>query len=590
MYDLIIRGGRIVDGTGAPAYTADVAVKDGRIAEIGKVAGPAARTIEADGAIVTPGFIDVHTHYDGQFLWDDRIDPSFSHGVTTVVGGNCGVGFAPVVPEHRHALIELMEGVEEIPGIVLDEGMDWKWRSFPDYLDRLGARQYAMDVAVHMTHAPLRVFVMGERALRHEAATPEDIAAMAALVREGMDAGAVGFSGARLLEHLSSKGAHVPGTFAEDDELMGLARAMGESGRGTFQIIPMGTVGDVHGFGSSREQRKAEHDRMVAIAKACNRPLTYTLVQFPSDADDWRLMIGESDRAFASGLPIHPQVAARATGVITSLEGYHAFLFRPSYREIAHLPLAERVKAMRDEGRRARILGEADDEAAKANTDPAVVFTVGRLHKRMGEHYLLAPPVDYEPSPDKRVAELAKAAGVSMETLLYDHYAAGDGTNGTVSFLLNFAEGDLSCVHDMLSRPNVISGLGDGGAHMRMICDASLPTFQLAFWTRDRTRGPRFSLEHVVQKLAAAPAALYSLNDRGTIAVGKRADLNVIDYDRVGLDVPRMAHDLPMGSPRLLQDAHGYLATIVKGEVTRLDGQDTGARPGRLVRSTDRLN
>ena len=344
MHDLLIRGGTVIDGTGRAGFAADVAIRDGVIVEVGRVSGAAREVIDASGAIVTPGFIDVHTHYDGQFLWDDRLDPSFSHGVTTAIAGNCGVGFAPALPEHRHALVELMEGVEEIPGVVLDEGLDWNWKSFPDYLDRLAARHYTMDIASHITHAPLRVFVMGERALRHEAATADDVAAMSQLVREAMDAGAVGFSAARLLEHLSSKGDNVPGTFAQDDELLSIARAMGESGHGTFQIIPMGGVGASMYDEAGHDARLAEHERLVAIARASGRPLTYSLVQFNSDPADWEMMIAESERANAMGLAITPQVGARGVGAMTMLEGFHVFMLRPSYQAVAHLPLADRMR------------------------------------------------------------------------------------------------------------------------------------------------------------------------------------------------------------------------------------------------------
>jgi N-acyl-D-amino-acid deacylase len=583
MYDTIIRGGRVVDGTGAPARTADIGVVDSRIAEIGQIAAPARQVVDADGALVTPGFIDIHTHYDGQFLWDDQMDPSFSHGVTTAIGGNCGVGFAPVAHEHRRELMEMMEGVEDIPGAVLDEGLDWGWKSFPDYLDRLGKRRYAMDVASHLTHAPLRVFVMGERALKHEEATAEDMAAMCGLVREAMAAGAVGFSSGRLMEHLSSRGAHVPGTFARDEELLALARAMGEGARGVFQIIPKGAVGGAMMDELGRAGRLEEHRRLETIARACGRPLTYSIAEFLSDPEDLRLMVEESDRAAAAGLEMRPQVAARGVGMIHMLDSYHVFLMRPSYRQIAHLPRAARAEAMRDAARRQAILSEADVEGEYAG-DPNVLPMLRRMLAKVDRSFVLSSALDYEPGPDRLVGTLAQAVGKTPEAFVYDHYAAGDGSNFSITLALNFVRGDLDHVHRLLQNPNVVSGLGDGGAHVKLICDAALPTFQLAFWTRERTRGERLPVELIVRKLSADPAGLYGLTDRGELAVGRRADINVIDYDRLTPTAPRVANDLPSGAGRLLQGSEGYLATLVAGEVTRRRDEDTGARPGRLVR------
>ena len=584
MHDILIRGGTVIDGSGSAGFSADVAISGGVITEVGQVSGPARETIDADGALVTPGFVDVHTHYDGQFLWDDRLDPSFSHGVTTAIGGNCGVGFAPVQPEHRQALIEMMEGVEEIPGVVLDEGLAWDWKSFPDYLDRLEARRYSMDIAAHITHAPLRVFVMGERALRQEAATADDVRQMSALVREAMDAGAIGFSGARLIEHLSSKGDHVPGTFADDDELLSIAKAMGESGHGTFQIIPLGGVGASMFPEAGRAARQAEHDRIVRIAQVSGRPLTYSLVQFNSDPDDWRMMIEASERAAASGLPISPQVGARSVGAMTMLDGFHIFMLRPSYMEVAHLPLAERLTALRDPARRAAILRETSDPAVVA-ADPKTGAFIEGLTGRIGGIFPMSLPLDYEPAAEDRLEALAAAAGKPMEEYLYDHYTTGDGTNVCASHFLNFGGGGLDATHEMLKRDITASGLADGGAHMKMICDASMPTFQLSFWGRDRKRGPTLPLEHLVRKLSAKNAELYGLNDRGRIAPGMRADVNVIDYANLAVLMPHMVHDLPLGSGRLLQGSTGYVATLAHGEVTRRNDAETGARPGRLIRS-----
>jgi N-acyl-D-amino-acid deacylase len=585
MFDTIIRGGTIADGNGDKTYTADIAVKDGVIAEIGKVSGSAANEIDADGALVTPGFIDLHTHYDGQFVWDDTLDPSFSHGVTTAIGGNCGVGFAPVEKEFRRPLIEMMEGVEEIPGIVLDEGLDWSWRTFGDYLDRLDRNRFSMDVASHITHAPLRVFVMGERAINHEKATPEDFEAMARVVREAMDAGAVGFSGGRLLEHLSSKGDHVPGTFANDDELLAIASAMGSSGHGVFQMIPKGAIGNIIDPDDMTNNRIAELERLARLTRAAGRPSTYTVIEFSSEPENRRYLVEGTDRLLAEtpGLEMHPQVASRGVGSIQMLETHHPFKFKPSYMEIAHLPLAERAAAMRDPARKAAIL--AEDHAPPAGTDPMVARMVPRLFDNAGTNYLITDTVNYEPGPEDRIEAKARAAGLSPIEFLYDHLTAGDGTNAAISFALNYNEGNLDETYEMLANPNVISGLGDGGAHVKLICDASQTTFQLSFWTRDRKRGPTLPLEYIVRKLTRDPATLYGLDDRGVLAVGKRADINVIDYDRLSLGLPTMRYDLPSGAPRIHQGSTGYLATLVNGEITRRFDSDTGARPGRLYRS-----
>ena len=584
MYDTIIRGGTVVDGTGNAAFTADIAIADGRIAEIGRVSTRARQEIDADGALVTPGFVDIHTHYDGQFVWDDRLDPSFSHGVTTAVGGNCGVGFAPAKPEHRKALMDLMEGVEEIPGIVLDAGLDWRWQSFADYLDRIDGKPFSMDVACHVTHAPLRVFVMGERALKHEAATPQDIAQMAQLVEAAMTAGAVGFSGARVLEHLSSKGDFVPGTFADDDELLGIASAMGKSGRGVFQLIPLGANGDLMHPQTGTEGRRAEHERIERIAQASGRPVTYSLMQFKADPDDWRNMLILSEQSAAAGLSIHPQIHTRGIGAMTTLDGYHIFMLRRSYREVAHLPLAQRLSALREPTRRAAILAEQSDPAAIAE-DPKLGAFIEMLRVRIANIFPMSLPLNYEPQAEDRLEVLAAAAGMPLEAYLYDHYTRGDGTNVCASFVLNYAQGNLDPVGEMLGHPLVISGLGDGGAHVRMACDSSLPTFQLSFWTRDRKRGPTLSVERVVNKLTKQNADLYDFNDRGVIAVNKRADINVIDYSTLNLLMPEMVYDFPNGGARLHQGSTGYLATLVNGELTRRFDEETGARPGRLVRS-----
>lgn len=584
MFDTIIKGGKIADGTGGASYTADIAIKDGVIAEIGNVSGGADQVIDAQGALVTPGFIDLHTHYDGQFVWDNTLDPSFSHGVTTAIGGNCGVGFAPVEQEFIRPLVEMMEGVEEIPGIVIDEGLDWKWRSFGDYLDRLDQNQYTMDVASHVTHAPLRVFAMGERGLNHEKATPEDIELMARLTREAMDAGAVGFSSGRLMEHLSSKGAHIPGTFANDDELLAIASAMGSAGHGVFQMIPKGAIGNILDPDDMTETRVAEMERLVRLTRAAGRPSTYTVIEFSSEPENRRYLVDATDKAVAgTGLEMHPQCASRGVGSIMMLDAHHPFKFKPAYMEIEHLPVAQRAEAMRDPSRKAAILSQ--DHAPPAGTDPTIARMVPRIYEKAGQNFLITDTVNYEPTADDSIDALAKTAGKSAIEFLYDHLSAGDGTNSAISFALNYNEGNLDETYQMLSNPNVISGLGDGGAHVKLICDASVTTFQLAFWTRDRTRGPKLPLEYIVRKMTRDAAALYGMNDRGTLAVGKRADINVIDYDNLSLDIPRMRYDLPSGAARIHQASSGYLATMVNGVVTRRNDTDTGARPGRLYRS-----
>jgi N-acyl-D-aspartate/D-glutamate deacylase len=573
MLDLVIKGGRIIDGTGAAAYTADVAVADGRIVEVGAVSAPARQVIDAEGAMVTPGFIDPHTHYDGQFTWDETLEPSFSHGVTTVIGGNCGVGFAPVSKSGRDYLIDLMDGVEEIPGPVLAEGLKWNWESFPDYMDVLDSRRFSMDVGVHLTHAPLRVYVMGERALAHEAATAEDIEAMSGHVRAAMQAGAFGFSAARVLGHRARSGGHVPGTFAADDELTALARVMGEAGRGVFQIVPLGA----DGMGCTEEEYLAEHDRFRRIAVAAKRPLTYLMLQVRNAPGAWKSLVRASQTAHAEGVPLYPQFATRGFGVLISLESVHPFQTRPSYKALEHLPLEQRLAEMRRPEVRAAILAEADrpEGADKLTCAPDAL---------LANYYPLEEPLDYEPDASASFGARAAAAGKSVREFTYDYLVSGPRGGVAAYFALNYATGDLAHVPELLNSDVAIAGLGDGGAHSKYICDASLPTFSLAFWARDRKRGPTLPLELMVKRQTLDNARLYELADRGTVAPGMRADLNVIDFDRLKLKVPAVSYDLPAGGARMTQASEGYLATMVNGVVTRRDDADTGERPGRLLR------
>jgi N-acyl-D-amino-acid deacylase len=584
MLDTVIRGGRIIDGNGTPAESGDIAVANGRIVTVGGRISEAARnTIDADGALVMPGFIDVHTHYDGQLLWDDQLDSSFSNGVTTAVAGNCGVGFAPARPEYRHQLVEMMEGVEDIPGIVLDAGLDWEWRSFPDYLDRVAARQYTMDVAAAITHAPLRVFVMGERAFKHEAATAEDMAEMARLVREAMAAGACGFSTGRIMEHRSSVGDYIPGTFSEGEELIEIGRAMGSRRTGVFQVVPLGASGDILGFGVTPEQRQNEHKLMVDIARASDRPLTYLLMQWREDPEEWRTMVAASERAEEEGVTLRPQVSPRQVGLLLTIDGYHIFQCRPSYMAIAHLPRAQRVRAMREPGLRREILSEKDCPVEQA-TNRMTHFFAGRFASMLETFYEMSQPLDYEPDESRRLDNIAASTGRRMDEVLYDLLTEGEGYGIAGQFAYNFSGGNLDAPYQMMQHKQVLTAGGDGGAHLLMMCDAAMPTFQLAFWARDRTRGPKLPLEAMVHRLSGDPAAMYEMHDRGILAPGKRADINVVDFDALSLDIPRMQFDLPEERGRFVQRSKGYLATMVKGELTRRFDQDTKARPGRLLR------
>ncbi len=579
MFDTIIRGATVVDGSGSEGFTADVAIADGTIVEIGKVSGQARRVIDANGALLTPGFIDIHTHYDGQFVWDEELEPSFSNGTTTAIAGNCGVGFAPVREQMRKPLIELMEGVEEIPGIVLEEGLDWQWTSFPDYLDRIERNRFTMDVATHLPHAPLRVFVMGERALNHEPATPEDIEQMKQHVRASMAAGAIGVSGSRILEHRSSTGEHVPGTFAEEAEMLGLASAMGESGRGVFQVVPLGAGGSSGGTPASWEERMSEHRRIERIAEASGRPVTYLLHSYDHAPNEYAELIAESDKARERGLEIVPQVAARGLGLVLGLDSMHLFKAKPSYKEIERLPRAERARAMREPDRRRRILDEAGD-----GTDPAIERRIANFGRALETYYVIDQALDYEPDESARLDVIAARTGRTMMEVFYDTITEADGRNVVVKFIMNYTQGGLDSAYEMLRHPGTVSGLGDGGAHLQLICDSAMTTFHLSFWARDRKRGPKLPIEMMVNKLTGKPAGLYGLSDRGLIAVGKRADINLIDFDNIGNEQPEMFFDLPKGGGRLLQHGRGYLATMVGGVLTRENDTATGARPGRLVR------
>ena len=586
MLDYVIKGGTIVDGTGASPTVGDVGVRDGVIVAVGgSITESANETIDADGAIVTPGWVDVHTHYDGQVSWDDVMDPSAGNGATTVVMGNCGVGFAPVRPGGEQTLIELMEGVEDIPGTALHEGMEWgKWESFPDYMDYIGGRQYSLDIGAQIAHGAVRYYVMGERGSENEDATAADIEAMAALVGQAVDAGAVGFSTSRTIGHRSLWGAPVPGTFAAVDELVAIAEAMGRTGKGVFEMIPAGTVGKLEGLGGERFTPHQEFALMHEVATRGGRPVTFTLVQSPDyDENLWREILDLTADANAGGAQMHPQVSSRPIGFVTGLSSYHAFQRRPTYMAIAHLPLAERVKEMSKAEVKSAIMSEGDVPVAEPGS-MANLFGLFQMAAPM--IYPLADPVDYEPTMDQTLGARMAATGREPLDVLYDFLLEDEGTSMGALMGSNDIADRQEVLREMLLHPDTVTGLSDAGAHVTLICDATMPTTQLTYWARDRQRGERLPVEFVVAKQTARNARLYGFNDRGLLQPGKRADINVIDFDRLTVAPPKAHHDLPAGGTRLIQPVQGYLATMVKGEVTRRFDADTGARPGTLVRST----
>ena len=565
MFELVIRNGKVVDGTGSDAFQADVAISEGKIAEIGRGLGQGKREIDAEGAIVTPGFVDAHTHYDGQVTWDPELSPSSWHGVTTAVMGNCGVGFAPARPAERDFTIRVMEGVEEIPGSALAEGMSWDWETFPEYLDSLDRQERAVDVVTQVPHCALRCYVMGEERALEAIATSEDISRMAELTAEALKAGAAGFSTSRTMIHRVKDGGEVPGTRCKPEELIGIAGAFQKAGHGVFQMIS-----DLMGRGS-------DWPWMKQIAKITGGPLVFTLAQVPYNKTGYQQVLKNLGEAQASeGLDIRAAVPWRPPGVLLGLQAtMHPFMFHPSFQALEGRPLDESVRTMADPAFRKKVLSEKSTKS-----DPMAQMLLGNFSNQ----FVLGDPPDYEPRREQSLQARAMKLGKTPMDLAYDTLMQLGGKQLIYSPLISYSDFNFDALYEMLTHPRSTASLSDGGAHVGTICDASVTSYMLSYWARDRERGPRIRLEDVIRKQCAETAALYDLSDRGVIAPGMRADLNVIDYDHLRLHAPYMAFDLPTGGKRLLQKADGFRATLVAGEVIAENGEMTGARPGKLVR------
>ena len=563
-FDLVIRGGTVVDGTGGPAREADVAIFDGQITKVGKVSASGLEEIDAKDRLVIPGFVDVHTHYDAQVTWANQILPSSCNGVTTVLMGNCGVGFAPVRPEHHDMLISLMEGVEDIPEVVMKEGLPWNWASFPDYLDSLEGNKYDVDVATQVPHAALRVFVMGERGANREEATAGDRAEMARLAAEGMRAGAFGFSTSRLLQHRTAEGEPIPSYGAAQEELLEIADALADVGRGWIQ-----TVGDFE------DAIDAEFELRRQLAKRSGMPLTMTLLQKESRPDEWRDLLGRIEEANAEGLKITAQVRGRPTSVLLGFElSINPFSACPSWAQVKDLDFDARMVALHDPALRARLVSEPCGDIVRK-----------RRFQQWDRIFPFGDPPQYEPDPETSVGKQAERLGVSPAELAYDLMLEEGGRAILYRPTTNYANGDLGVVHEMLDHPDTLIGLGDGGAHVGVMCDATDMAHTISYWTRDRTRGPKHRLEDMVRRLSSNNAEAIGLTDRGRIEVGLRADINIVDYDAMILPSPQVHYDLPAGGKRLLQQMRGIDATLLAGQPVWRNGEATGALPGRLLRS-----
>ena len=572
MTETLIKGGLVADGDGGQPRLADIRFIDGLITDVADCLAPrpGEKIIDAAGLLVTPGFVDVHTHFDGQATWDTQLAPSCWHGVTTVVMGNCGVGFAPVRPGQQNRLIELMEGVEDIPGTALHEGMTWGWESFPEYLDVLSKRCWMMDVGTQVPHAAVRAYVMGERSATAPA-TAEDIAQMQAIAREGVKAGALGISTTRMLAHRTSRGEIVPGTLAQEDELEALADVLRELNAGVFEVVPRGMDGEIS------VEAHAEIDWMASIARKSGRPIVFSLVQTHTEANRWRVYLDRAAELQGDGVPFYPEVGPRPVGVLFGLQSqFTPFSTRPSYKALEGLPLAERLAEMRKREVRAEILAEPNGRYRSQGQQ--------NMHENFTNMYRIANPINWEPTRDETMTSLASRAGLDVEAYLYDYLLGDEGQNLVLYPYTNYTSGTMAEVYEMLTHPASRLGLGDAGAHCGIACDAGNTTLALAFWTRDRIAGPRIDLGRAVRMMTRDTAELYGLRDRGRIAPGYRADLNLIDYGRLKLLLPYMVWDLPTGARRIMQRAQGYVATFVAGVQTIDHDEATGALPGRLIR------
>ncbi len=563
--DLVIRGGLIADGSGGEPFIGDIAITGGIIAAVGpKLAVRGRGEIDAAGRVVTPGFIDIHTHYDGQVTWEHRLRPTSGHGVTTAVMGNCGIGFAPCRPEDRQSLMKLMEGVEDLPEVVLAAGLPWNWTSFPEYLDSLAARDYDIDFAAQLPHSALRVYAMGERGVEREAATREDVALMARLAVEAVEAGALGFSTSRTINHRSSDGRHVPTLTAAEEELTGIALALKSAGKGVLQLV------------SDFEDLPTELPMLRRIVEASGRPLSIAVGQWHHAPNRWREILDWVAEANRDGLEIAAQVPGRPIGLLLGFElSMNPFMYCASYKALATMPVAERLAALRNPDIRARIIAEAGEP-----TD----FPAAPLVNNFDNIFAMGDPPNYEPKQEAMIGARARAMGVPPRELAYDMMLEDGGRAVLIQFVMNYVERNHDVTLTMLNDAHTVLGLGDGGAHLGYLCDASLPTFMLTHWVRDRAQGGKLTLAEAVKALTVDTARVVGLLDRGRIAPGYKADINIIDWERLTLRPPTVAYDLPSGGRRLTQDAEGYVATIVGGTVVYRDGQPTGQLPGRLVR------